>query len=254
MRISALFIAAGIMSFHGLLLASDFHFPQPDLSHAKAAPFWVTQYKVVVAKTRNVGVPLLDLQGKALTKPLTPLDWCNGAIEGTFKIDQDGTIKLFNFVKDLGGAQVDCNAVFDANKIKISDKARANMGATDTSRFAPAKGPVGDGVNGYILVPYRTIAVDPKYIHFGDVVFIPKARGYTLRMPDGSLAYHDGYFLAADRGGLVGERHFDIFCGLRDDNCIPSVILSDPHKTVDAYVVTDPAVKQELETLHRLKH
>jgi 3D (Asp-Asp-Asp) domain-containing protein len=68
-------------------------------------------------------------------------------------------------------------------------------------------------VESYKLVPYRTIAVDPKVIPIGSVVYIPAIRG--IRLPTGET--HDGYFLAHDIGGAIKEKRIDIFVGPESD-------------------------------------
>ena len=50
------------------------------------------------------------------------------------------------------------------------------------------------GYYNYKPIPYRTVAVNPREILIGSVLFIPQAVGTPL--PDGS--YHDGYFIAHD--------------------------------------------------------
>ena len=64
-------------------------------------------------------------------------------------------------------------------------------------------------VESYKLVPYRTIAVDPKVISIGSVVYIPAIRG--IRLPTGEI--HDGYFLAHDIGSAIKRKRIDIFVG-----------------------------------------
>jgi 3D (Asp-Asp-Asp) domain-containing protein len=73
--------------------------------------------------------------------------------------------------------------------------------------------PFGVGVQGYALVPYRSLAVDPRYIPIGHVVEMPELRGVTL--PDGTT--HDGCFIAADGGGAIRGHHIDLFLPSRDE-------------------------------------
>lgn len=64
------------------------------------------------------------------------------------------------------------------------------------------------------LVPYLSIAVDPKEIPLGSTVFIYEARGMPLPpAPDGSARFHDGYFKAIDIGGSILGTHIDVFSG-----------------------------------------
>jgi len=74
--------------------------------------------------------------------------------------------------------------------------------------------PFGVGAPGYRLVPYRTVAVDPRRIRLGTVLYIPSLVGITL--PTGGV--HDGFCFAHDTGhGIIGSR-IDIFVGLEDDS------------------------------------
>src|SRR2546425_23877 len=73
--------------------------------------------------------------------------------------------------------------------------------------------PFGVGAPGYRLVPYRTVAVDPRRIKLGTVLYIPSLVGIPL--PTGEV--HDGFCFAHDTGrGIVGSR-IDIFVGYESD-------------------------------------
>jgi 3D (Asp-Asp-Asp) domain-containing protein len=73
--------------------------------------------------------------------------------------------------------------------------------------------PYGMGVRGRPLVPYRSVAVDPKYIPIGDALYFPELDGIVL--PDGTL--HDGCVRADDQGGAIRKREIDFFVLCRDD-------------------------------------
>lgn len=73
-------------------------------------------------------------------------------------------------------------------------------------RFRVTKAKHGLTVTGCGLVPYRTVAVDPKFIRLGSKISIPQLKGAVL--PDGSV--HDGIFVATDKGHFRGA-HVDIF-------------------------------------------
>jgi 3D (Asp-Asp-Asp) domain-containing protein len=71
----------------------------------------------------------------------------------------------------------------------------------------------GIGEDGYKLIPYRTIAVDPNVIKLGTVLYLPALKG--IRLPSGEV--HDGFVLAHDTGqGIVGDR-IDLFVGFEVD-------------------------------------
>lgn len=67
----------------------------------------------------------------------------------------------------------------------------------------------GDGVRSYALVPYRTVAVDPKLIPFGTVLYVPHARGTPLPADAGDRVLHDGYFCVADTGSAIRGSQVD---------------------------------------------
>lgn len=75
------------------------------------------------------------------------------------------------------------------------------------ARFRVTRHQYGAGIGKCPLVPYRTIAVDPKFIPLGTRVYIPEFKG--LRLPDGTI--HDGMFMAHDRSASVRGAHIDIF-------------------------------------------
>jgi 3D (Asp-Asp-Asp) domain-containing protein len=75
------------------------------------------------------------------------------------------------------------------------------------ARFRVTKHEYGAGIGTCPLVPYRTIAVDPKLIPFGTRVFIPQFVG--IELPDGTK--HDGFFMAHDRSHYVRGGHIDLF-------------------------------------------
>lgn len=67
--------------------------------------------------------------------------------------------------------------------------------------------PMGAGVQGRRLEPFRSIAVDPRYIPIGAPVFVPELVG--LLLPDGSE--HDGCLRADDQGGAIKQHKLDFF-------------------------------------------
>ncbi|HET7705190.1 MAG TPA: 3D domain-containing protein [Thermoanaerobaculia bacterium] len=72
-----------------------------------------------------------------------------------------------------------------------------------------SKSKYGIGSTGCELVPFRTIAADPKFIPPRSRVYIPEMKG--ARLPDGTI--HDGMFVATDRGHFRGA-HVDLFVGV----------------------------------------
>jgi len=74
----------------------------------------------------------------------------------------------------------------------------------------------GLGVGTCELVPFHTIAVDPKQIPVGSVVRIEETVGMSL--PDGST--HDGIWRAEDVGGAIKKDRVDLFTGTGRDGAI----------------------------------
>ena len=96
----------------------------------------------------------------------------------------------------------------DGRVVNIEERAGAGM------RYLVVRGaPFGVGAPGYRLVPYRTIAVDPRRIKLGTVLYVPALVGIPL--PNGDV--HDGFGFAHDTGrGITGNR-IDVFVGFESD-------------------------------------
>jgi 3D (Asp-Asp-Asp) domain-containing protein len=67
--------------------------------------------------------------------------------------------------------------------------------------------PLGAGVQGRALEPFRSIAVDPHMIPIGAPVYVPELVG--LELPDGTR--HDGCLRADDMGGAIKNHKLDFF-------------------------------------------
>jgi 3D (Asp-Asp-Asp) domain-containing protein len=67
--------------------------------------------------------------------------------------------------------------------------------------------PFGRGAGVRPLVPFKSVAIDPRLIPLGDPIYIPEFDGLTL--PDGSI--HDGCVRADDTGGGIKRRKMDFF-------------------------------------------
>ena len=76
-------------------------------------------------------------------------------------------------------------------------------------RFRVTRSRYGRTASGCRPDPFRTVAVDPRFVPLGSELYIPQLEGTVL--PDGSV--HDGRFIASDRGGFRGA-HVDIFVGV----------------------------------------
>jgi 3D (Asp-Asp-Asp) domain-containing protein len=226
----------------GSAAADTFSLPEPgQLANAKL--LWATHYFVFAADPLTGGVPLLDMSGARLGPTISTKNWCLGAIEGTIRVaNQSGEGKVYNFAGRGQTLQVDCSDVIHNPTI--------NLQAIGKSRYQEARGPFGDGVQGLILVPFRSIAVDKTRIPIGSVVFIPAARGRNIRLPNGETVQHDGYFFAADTGGAIHQNHIDIFGGISDANPFPNFVHSTPSPTFEAFLINDPQITATLKRLH----
>ncbi len=71
----------------------------------------------------------------------------------------------------------------------------------------PQEHPLGKGGQGRALLPYRSVAVDPRFVPLGTPLFLPELVGLIL--PDGSR--HDGCVRADDTGGNIRRRELDFF-------------------------------------------
>jgi 3D (Asp-Asp-Asp) domain-containing protein len=67
--------------------------------------------------------------------------------------------------------------------------------------------PFGRGAGWRPLVPFKSVAVDPRIVRIGEPIYIPEFDGLIL--PDGSI--HDGCVRADDTGGGIKKRKMDFF-------------------------------------------
>jgi 3D (Asp-Asp-Asp) domain-containing protein len=74
----------------------------------------------------------------------------------------------------------------------------------------------GTGGSGRQLQPFRTVAVDPKMIKLGSLLYVPLLEGKQMpgRAPWGGFV-HDGCVVADDVGGGIKGTQLDLFVGRR---------------------------------------
>ena len=241
----AVVLLAAVSGFgYSMLDKNGFGHSAPRLNSALKLSLWSTYYYVHEAMYDANGVVLNDADGKPTGVKLANCDWCDAAIEGTVRTtDKNGKAVTLNYATTSSTQQCDCNLTCS----KYAKYANKKIGYT---LWAPAKGEFGDGVGGYKLVPFRTIAVDKKFIPIGSLIFVPQAVGVEITLPDGSKSKHDGYFFAADVGGDIKTNHIDVFFGLKAQNPF-GFVTSKPEGTFDAYLVNGNAIEIEIGNLHK---
>lgn len=240
-----IFLYSLLMSISSLTNSSDltFNLPEPELNNIYEKKLWATFYHIWPAKEAQNGYPLLNNKNIAISSAVSAKDWCMGGIEGTIQIEaKDNTYKTYNYTDHNGAQQLDCSSILNIHKPWIK--------AVGKSRYQLAKGIYGDGVQNYKLIPYRTIAVDPKEIPYGSVIYIPQARGKIIKLPSGVEIKHDGFFYAADTGGAIKGRHIDIFSGVNLSNPFPEFVKSKSTFGFKAYLIKDDKTLQILKSLH----
>lgn len=220
-----------------------FELPAPSQSDlGQTYKLWATYYYLPELEEDSGTIPLRDMKGQELGPRLTIRHWCDTAMEGSVKINfKNGDIKTFNYHGVTSDNYVDCKSVFPKH---------TGIGKT---KFREANGVYGDGLDDYILSPYRTLATDTTYIKPGTALYIPKARGAKITLPSGRVIIHDGYFFAADKGGAIKGGHVDVYIGVSKSAPFFPWIGSNESKTFEAFVVKDAKVIQDLLDLHTVR-
>jgi 3D (Asp-Asp-Asp) domain-containing protein len=215
------------------------HFAAPPLANKRRVKLWATHYSVprVNAVRGEDGVPLLDIKGNELGPRLALKDFCRAAMEGTVAVSSKRGRRLYDFDGIADTQQADCTEYYPRH------------GAIGKSRFKRGRGIHGSGAGGRNMIPYRTVAVDPRLIPLGSVLFIPAARGTVVTLDDGETQIHDGYFYAGDTGGSIDGNHVDVFIGYSAWNPF-SFVKSHMGDTFDAYLVEEPLVREAMLSAH----
>jgi 3D (Asp-Asp-Asp) domain-containing protein len=223
-------------------LAQDtFSFREPSSNDlASKIILWATNYYLPEHIDGAGDYALRDMKSYELGPRMTLKEWCNSAMEGSVRITfKTGESKTFNYAGITLENKVDCSSIF---KFDVSK-----------TKFRIANGPYGDGLDDFILAPYRTLATDISKISPGTVLYIPAARGAKIVLNNGRVIIHDGYFFAGDKGGAIKENHVDVFTGIHKMATFFPWIKSNQAKTFEAYVISDAKIISELNELHRLK-
>lgn len=93
--------------------------------------------------------------------------------------------------------------------------------------------------NGCPATPYRTAAVDPKFVKLGSKIYIPQLKG--AKLPDGSE--HDGVFIATDRGQFRGS-HVDVFVGVGAKSTRPFTRKGYPSRSRVTVYLEDASIER----------
>jgi 3D (Asp-Asp-Asp) domain-containing protein len=93
--------------------------------------------------------------------------------------------------------------------------------------------PFGLGRDNLPLVPFRSVAVDPRLIPLGSRLFIPAAKGAML--PNGKQ--HDGIFTAIDIGDMIKRRKIDIFTAFGDQSRVFAAVGMETGKLIEVFML-----------------
>ena len=212
----------------------NFNLPKPaKLSGAKKT--WATWYNIHLGdRHRGAGSHLYDMKGKSLVET-TRRNFCKCAMEGTCWIREKGVYKYYNYA-GKGSTRQSCKAYFSYDPVSYNRFYKLS----DYKKY-------GSGVSSYRLVPFRTIAVDRKFIPYGSTVFIPSAVGIEFTF-EGKQYSHDGFFFAGDTGGLIKGNHIDVFIGKdQKSGGFSKFVKSVSSRTFSLYIVKSAGLKE----LHR---
>jgi len=124
----------------------------------------------------------------------------------------------------------------DAGAGRLRDGRIVNIAEKTGGEFrylAVPNAPFGLGSPGYRLVPYRTVAVQPRRIPLGTVLYIPILVGMVL--PSGEV--HDGFCFAHDADPELKPTQIGLFVGFDpDDN--PTLKPFTSARTIQVYRVS----------------
>jgi 3D (Asp-Asp-Asp) domain-containing protein len=98
----------------------------------------------------------------------------------------------------------------DGRVLNISGKCKCDY----TPCFHVTDKQWGTAGTGRPLQPFRTVAVDPKVVKLGSLLYVPLLEGRTMpgRPPWGGYV-HDGCVVADDTGGGIDGHQLDLFVG-----------------------------------------
>lgn len=164
---------------------------KPKEIKGKKMKLWATFYYLPKMTSDKSGVELRDMKGNKLGYKLSNSKFCNLAMQGSGVVD--GVVIGFQ----------------GRGKTK---QANCSYSPSNYVRFHKDPNKYGTGVRNWAITPFKSIAVDPKWIPYGSIVYIPAAVGteYTF---EGEKHVHDGIFYAQDTGGKIKTNHIDVYLG-----------------------------------------
>lgn len=237
-----------VIAFSSLVASAQdellsFQLDAPNIDSLVQKDIWATEYYAHVTKSRG-DVPYLSLEGDTLGLYSDSCDFCTSCLEGTVIIeDAEGKQHVLNYAGRAKDALINCRSCSKFSQSSLKVESWGSVRWKRSSHF-------GEGVKGYQLVPYRTIAVDPNYIPYGTVLYIPAAVGTAFTDSKGQQYIHDGYFFAGDTGGAIKTNHIDVYTGI-DDSYPFAFVKSNSAFQVESYVIDHPELITAFVELHR---
>ncbi|MGB1092258.1 MAG: hypothetical protein ACPGYX_09045 [Oceanobacter sp.] len=224
----------------------DFNLPSPGYLGDAPLSLWASYYYSWSAKTDSDGLALLGSKNQRLGTPLRVEDWCHASTEGRVSLKTEEGWETYEVLDTRGPRQMDCGELTGRESASADVRTRAHP----RTRFNPVDGPFGNGVRGYQLVPFRTLAVDVNRIRYGSLLFFPALVGAEIHLPDGRMLHHDGYFFAADTEREIRGSHVRIFQGLQSENAFPDFVQNRSDHRLQAWVIKDPELGDRIRSLH----
>ncbi len=165
----------------------------------------------LTSRTGKAKIRFLTFAGLLALAPIA--DACKGNIA-------QSTIYYVPHVRDLCKSNKPCSKFNQEVKLQGSGTLASGKSLKYTGKTID----IGDcetarGAAGRCLIPYMSVAADPRHFRMGDVIELPAMRGKKIKMPNGKTIKHPGYFIVMDTGGAIkGANRFDFFTGSHGAN------------------------------------
>lgn len=196
----------------------------------KKVTLYSTYYFIPQFNSSSSGYPIRGIDADRLSKNLTLDQWCFGGLQGTVKVDDT----VYGYTGKTSSKRVPCERSF----LRSASFARATGGV----KFRVDRHKFGTGNKRNALIPYKSIACDQSIYKYGQIFFIPSAKGAIL--PDSSI--HDGVFTCGDVGGAIKGNHIDTFIGFvdmrdKDFKLRYSIAFKTMPKAFQSYIKSKPS-------------